>query len=101
MKNKKESPLRRQANYSLQDIFRELKYGRPAEDQKYLDKCIEKLDDDDDENTDNLLMKYKLKNEASQTTIEMKMYNKVRFLPSNSLSKFFDKIYELLSKDLK
>ena len=29
--------------YSLTDIFKELKFGRPADDQKFLDKCIKKL----------------------------------------------------------
>ena len=38
-----ERPLQRPVCYSLTDIFKELKFGRPADDQKFLDKCIKKL----------------------------------------------------------
>lgn len=41
--DKKERPLQRPAAYHLIDIFKELKFGRPAEDQKFLDKCIKEL----------------------------------------------------------
>jgi hypothetical protein len=39
-----ENPLHRSAAHSLIDIFKELKFGRPAADQKYLDKCIAELE---------------------------------------------------------
>ena len=42
--NQPERPLQRPVNYNLVDIFKELKFGRPAEDQKFLDKCISELD---------------------------------------------------------
>lgn len=38
-----DNPLSRPANYDLETLFRELKFGRPAASQKYLDKCIEGL----------------------------------------------------------
>ena len=41
-----ESPLQRPAKYGLKNIFKELKFGRPSEDQKFLQKCIDKLDND-------------------------------------------------------
>ncbi len=41
---KKESPLDRPSAYHLVDIFKELKFGRPAESQKYLQKCIEDME---------------------------------------------------------
>lgn len=44
--NKKETPLDRPAAYSLIDIFKELKFGRPAASQDYLDKCIKELHSD-------------------------------------------------------
>ena len=31
-------------DYSLIEIFKELKFGRPAASQKYLQKCIEQLE---------------------------------------------------------
>ena len=45
--NKIERPLDRPVKYSLIDIFKELKFGRPAESQKYLQKCIEELESDE------------------------------------------------------
>lgn len=52
----KENPLKRPSAHSLIDIFKELKFGRPAADQKYLAKCIaelEQVDEDTDyEDTD-------------------------------------------------
>ncbi len=36
--------LREPVKHSLIDIFKELKFGRPAESQKYLQKCIEELE---------------------------------------------------------
>lgn len=44
--NKKENPLDRPSAYSLIDLFKELKFGRPVTSQKYLDKCIEELHND-------------------------------------------------------
>lgn len=41
--SKKETPLSRPVAYSLVDIFKELKFGRPATSQHYLDKCIKEL----------------------------------------------------------
>ena len=41
----KESPLKRPANHNLIEIFKELKFGRPAASQKYLDKCIKELEE--------------------------------------------------------
>jgi hypothetical protein len=38
-----DSPLKKPACYSLVDIFKELKFGRPAESQRYLQKCIDEL----------------------------------------------------------
>ena len=40
----KENPLKRPSAHSLIDIFKELKFGRPAADQKYLAKCIVELE---------------------------------------------------------
>ena len=37
----KENPLSAPANYDLVTLFAELKFGRPAEDQKYLDSLIQ------------------------------------------------------------
>lgn len=37
------NPLDAPANYTLQELFAELKRGRPAASQKYLDKCIAEL----------------------------------------------------------
>ena len=42
----KENPLKRPSAHSLIDIFTELKFGRPAAEQKYLDKCIDELKQD-------------------------------------------------------
>mgnify|MGYP006330081153 FL=1 len=36
--------LQEPVKHSLIDIFKELKFGRPAESQKYLQKCIEELE---------------------------------------------------------
>lgn len=44
--SKKESPLNRPSAYHLIDIFKELKFGRPAPSQQYLQKCIEELEAD-------------------------------------------------------
>ena len=44
--SKKESPLDRPSAYHLIDIFKELKFGRPAASQQYLQKCIEELEID-------------------------------------------------------
>lgn len=52
--NKKETPLDRPAVYSLIDIFKELKFGRPAASQHYLDKCIKELNCDTDSGEDKL-----------------------------------------------
>ena len=41
--NKKETALDRPVAYSLVEIFKELKFGRPSGDQKFLDKCIDEL----------------------------------------------------------
>lgn len=41
--SRKESPLDRPSAYPLQVIFEELKYGRPAASQQYLQKCIDEL----------------------------------------------------------
>ncbi len=38
------NPLKRPLAHSLIDIFKELKFGRPAADQIYLDKCIAELE---------------------------------------------------------
>jgi len=35
------------SRYSLQDLFAELKFGRRAEDQKYLDRLINELNNED------------------------------------------------------
>lgn len=45
-----ESPLNDPANHSLVDIFKELKFGRPAASQLYLQKCIEELEATDTAN---------------------------------------------------
>lgn len=42
----KETPLSRPSAYSLIDIFKELKFGRPSASQHYLDKCIKELKSD-------------------------------------------------------
>ncbi len=39
------NPLDAPANYTLQELFAELKRGRPAASQKYLDKCIAELNE--------------------------------------------------------
>ena len=44
----KENPLKRPSAHSLIDIFKELKFGRPAADQKYLAKCITELEQGQD-----------------------------------------------------
>lgn len=41
---KVKSVLQRPVNHDLVDIFKELKFGRPEENQKYLQKCIDGLD---------------------------------------------------------
>ena len=43
---KKERALDRPSKYPLIDIFKDLKFGRPAESQKFLDKCISRLEED-------------------------------------------------------
>jgi len=40
----KENPFRFPSDYSLIEIFKDLKFGRPLESQKYLDKCITELE---------------------------------------------------------
>jgi hypothetical protein len=40
-----DSPLKKPVCYSLIDIFKELKFGRPAESQIYLQKCIDELNE--------------------------------------------------------
>jgi len=37
-------------NFNLKEIFEVLKFGRPAENQKFLSKCIEELDKDPKKN---------------------------------------------------
>ena len=37
--------LEQPANHSLSEIFKELKFGRPAENQKFLDSCIHMLEE--------------------------------------------------------
>ena len=44
--NKEERPLDRAVEYSLQEIFAELKFGRPVNSQKYLEKCIQELNEE-------------------------------------------------------
>lgn len=44
----KERILDKPANYSLSEIFKELKFGRPAENQRFLDSCIEMLEKEHD-----------------------------------------------------
>lgn len=39
-----ERPLQRPVKYNLVEIFKELKFGRPSEDQIFLQKCIENLE---------------------------------------------------------
>ena len=46
--SEKENPLKRPSAHSLIDIFKELKFGRPAADQKYLAKCIVELEQGQD-----------------------------------------------------
>ena len=41
--NKKKSLLEDQSNHALNEIFAELKFGRPAPSQRYLDDCINQL----------------------------------------------------------
>lgn len=43
---KKERILDKPAVYSLIDIFKELKFGRPAASQQFLDRCINRLSSD-------------------------------------------------------
>ena len=45
--NRVERALDRPVCYSLVDIFKELKFGRPADSQNYLQKCIEELESDE------------------------------------------------------
>lgn len=45
--NRKERPLDRPVNYSLVEIFKELKFGRTVDSQKFLTKCIKELEDCD------------------------------------------------------
>lgn len=40
---KRENPLSRPSAYTLTEIFEELKFGRPAESQQYLQECIDFL----------------------------------------------------------
>lgn len=46
---KKENPLNRPSAHSLIDIFKELKFGRTAESQQYLQECIEFLEQFDED----------------------------------------------------
>lgn len=46
--SEKENPLKRPSAHSLIDIFKELKFGRPAAEQKYLAKCITELEQGQD-----------------------------------------------------
>lgn len=39
-----ETPLNRPVKYSLTEIFKELKFGRPAESQRRLDEFIKELE---------------------------------------------------------
>ncbi len=39
-----ETPLNRPVKFPLEEIFKELKYGRPAESQKQLDEFIRQLE---------------------------------------------------------
>jgi len=39
-----ERPLQKPVAYSLVDIFKELKYGRPARDQIFLQECIDNFE---------------------------------------------------------
>ena len=39
------NPLTRPAAHTLQELFAELKFGRPAASQEYLDKCIAELNE--------------------------------------------------------
>lgn len=44
IEDERENPLSAPANYDLSTIFKELKFGRPAASQKFLDDCISRLD---------------------------------------------------------
>ena len=39
------NPLTRPAAHTLQELFEELKFGRPTAGQEYLDKCIAELNE--------------------------------------------------------
>jgi beta-xylosidase len=39
------NPLTNPAEHTLQELFAELKFGRPAASQEYLDKCIAELNE--------------------------------------------------------
>lgn len=43
-KAKKPTPLSHPVRFHLIDIFKELKFGRPAASQNYLDRCIKELE---------------------------------------------------------
>jgi hypothetical protein len=62
-----ERPLNRPVKFSLEEIFKELKFGRMSEDQRYLDKCIYELEIQEKVNTiknilnDNNVIGYEIK----------------------------------------
>ena len=39
------NPLSNPAEHTLQELFAELKFGRPSASQNYLDKCIAELNE--------------------------------------------------------
>ena len=39
------NPLTNPAEHTLQELFAELKFGRPSASQNYLDKCIAELNE--------------------------------------------------------
>ncbi len=39
------NPLSNPAEHTLQELFAELKFGRPSASQEYLDKCIAELNE--------------------------------------------------------
>ena len=39
------NPLTKPAEHTLQELFAELKFGRPSASQNYLDKCIAELNE--------------------------------------------------------
>ena len=104
----KENPLKRPSAHSLIDIFKELKFGRTAESQQYLQECIEFLEqfDEDTDCCPELTFDEKGGEELIQDSMDktiidsskLRPYNRINVLSSQEGKISMDDLGEELTK---